>query len=32
MEHREDQHIAQGSPELALIVFALLAVFAYILS
>ena len=31
MEHRTDQSIIKGSPELALVVFAVLAVFAYIL-
>jgi len=31
MEHRTDQSIIKGSPELAVVLFAILAVFAYIL-
>jgi hypothetical protein len=31
MEQRTDQNIIMGSPELALIAFAFMAVFAYIL-
>jgi hypothetical protein len=31
MEHRTDRNVIKGSPELALLMFALLAVFAYIL-
>ena len=31
MEHRTDQSIIKGSPELALVLFAILAVFAYVL-
>jgi hypothetical protein len=31
MANRTDRNIIKGSPELALLVFALLAVFAYIL-
>jgi hypothetical protein len=31
MEHRTDQNTIKGSPELALILFAFLAVFAYLL-
>jgi hypothetical protein len=31
MENRTDRNVIEGSPELAVLVFALLAVFAYIL-
>jgi len=31
MDHRTDQDTIMGSPELALVVFAILAVFAYLL-
>ncbi len=31
MENRTDRNIIKGSPELALLVFALMAVFAYVL-
>jgi hypothetical protein len=31
MEQRTDQNIIKGSPELALIAFAFMAVFAYVL-
>jgi hypothetical protein len=31
MEHRTDQHISKGSPEVALLAFAFLAAFAYLL-
>jgi hypothetical protein len=32
MPHRTDRHTIDGSPENALLLFAILAVFAYILS
>jgi len=31
MEHRTGQHTSEGSPDLALLLFAFLAVFAYVL-
>ena len=31
MEHRTDTNLVKGSPELAVLLFAILAVFAYIL-
>ncbi len=32
MKHREDQHVIDGPPELALILYAFLAAFVFLLS